>query len=185
MMKNALKIYLTNAKYIVFLIKPPPNSAETIKPSPLILSNILKSNNLNAFSILQKPFTTNQNIKKNLFSSQPIRIDLVNAINNVTKEQNLHLLDIGKIYYANQGKPIKGWKLPRVFQVSSQFQAIFNSPVINISKGCNRRYKVIKGVGIGIIQEYESFQEAEKDNLALEKQHSRRRNYLTSRPLHT
>ena len=162
MKEKSLQAYLTKAKYLLVFVKnPSPTQTSIIHKGVHIPS-------LNFYKIL----TT-----RGLHQSN--KLPLARVLTNVRKIEELALFPIALIYYTNENKEknINGWKVPSLIPVSRQFESVFKNPLIPPYTKTIRKYNVAF--------QKEALERSQKDDLALEKEHSRRRNYLTTSSLHT
>lgn len=209
MEKKSLKSYLKRAEYLLVFIQKFNHDSSLLKYKGVHIHsmnfrNLLNFNKITTTNPLKPPLERKKQIdrlKKLLFSNDTAQIFLMEGTNNknfkafkaakmtsaVSNKQNLRLLHIGMIYYANNHKmkSIKGWKVPCLIHVSRQLQYILRSPMIMDNTDSDvfyKKYKVIHTLKKELKNKETGFR---KSDLALEKEYSHRRNYRTSSPLHT
>ena len=206
-MELSLKSYLIKAKYLLVFINQTKHPSPLVRRTGVHIPSIDFGTTVKAAKSYHDPLKLIlsqkeqvEKLKKLFFSENTVVISLVkesvekssNSLkvakrtSFITQKQNLYLFHYGLMYSSNhfrRNRPKKWWKIPCPVVVTNQFQCVLKTLIVKSSGKNGNTFSVISQAKDPILQTAEdSFSET---GLALEKEYSQRRNYLTTNHLYT
>ncbi len=206
-MELSLRSYLIKAKYLLVFINQTKQPSPLIKHTGVHIPSIDFKTTIKAAKSYHNPLKRIlsqkeqvEKLKKLFFSENTVIISLVNGseeknnktlrvakvTSSITEKQNLTLFHYGLMYSSNhfrRNRPKKWWKIPCPIVVTNQFQCVLKTLIVKSNIKNDNTFTIISQAKDPILETNESsFSET---GLALEKEYSQRRNYLTTNHLYT